>query len=219
MVSDIEEQFNKINGKYEIIIVDDFSDKLVSNLFEEYSSNTNLKIIRHNINLGQSKAILTGVNNSKYEYIGLMDGDGQNPASELLKLYQNIDNQDIVTGYRRARKDPLIKKIPSKLANILIRFITKTTIRDVGCSLKVMKKEFFQSISFNGDMHRLIVPILENRGLKVLEMEVEHRPRESGKTHYGLSRIVPGTVDALLFKLTNGFQNSARYALGKLSFC
>ena len=151
MVSDIEEQFNKINGKYEIIIVDDFSDKLVNNLFEEYSSNTNLKIM-DTISTWTSKAILTGVNNSKYEYIGLMDGDGQNPAG-IAKLYQNIDNQDIVTGYRRARKDPFIKKIPSKLANILIGFITKTTIRDVGCSLKVMKKEFFQSISFNGDMH------------------------------------------------------------------
>ena len=106
----------------------------------------------------------------------------------------------------------------SKTANIIIRFITNSKSLDLGCGLKVFKKSLMEDINFNGDIHRMLVPLFEYRNFKLKQVPVQHNERVYGKTKYGFGRFMAVVIDALLLYLTDGFVKSSRYALGKLSF-
>ena len=158
-LSDIFENFD-----YEIILIDDFSDKKLEKTLDS-KNYPNLVISRNTFRLGQSESILNGINLSKFDTIGLLDGDGQNPPTELKKLYDTYLNQDnneiAVVGKRLKRQDSLSKKIPSYIANFLLRFLTKTKSKDLGCSLKIFSKNLIDDIKFEGDFHRFLTPLFE----------------------------------------------------------
>ena len=137
------------NNNYEMIVIDDFSDKKLEEALD-IDLYPNLVISRNTFRLGQSKSILNGIKLASFNTIGLIDGDGQNPPSELKKLYErylNEDNNEIaVIGRRLNRKDSISKKIPSNIANLLLRFLTKTKSKDLGCSLKIFSKRIKRNI-------------------------------------------------------------------------
>jgi len=139
---------------------------------------------------------------------------------ELKKLYDfyNSNNFDAVISYRKNRKDESLRKIISKLANLILKIFTKSKFKDLGSSLKVIKRTCLESITFKGDMHRFISPMLQARGYSISELEVEHVKRIKGESKYGFGRIIPVIVDGILFYLTQGFTRPAKYAIGKLSF-
>jgi len=219
LLSDIQEEFQTLNN-LEVIVVDDGSKVLLSKVVSSDDYNFQLKIIRNTFNLGQTESIKKGVNEASAEIIGLIDADGQNPPSELKKLFDIFEakNADGVIGYRQDRQDSKMKTVPSKIANYLFRLLTSSSIKDLGCSLKILKKEHLISLDLNGDMHRFIAPMLEKREVEILQIPTLHKSRTTGKTNYGLGRIIPVIVDSILFYLTKGFQGSSRYTLGKLSF-
>ena len=127
LVNEIISEFEEKALTYEIIIVDDGSKVHVDQLFNKYK---NVKVIRNRFTRGQSYSLLTGIKNSTYDYICTLDADGQNPPTEIFKLIsefnKDFDNLDIVAGYRKNRKDNLLRRIYSKTANIIIRFITNS---------------------------------------------------------------------------------------------
>jgi len=204
----------------EIILVDDGSHINLKDKLDLKKYNIPITLLRNKYNLGQSKSIEIGLKKSSGEIIGLIDADCQNPPAELKKLYDfyNSNNFDAVISYRKNRKDESLRKIISKLANLILKIFTKSKFKDLGSSLKVIKRECLESISFKGDLHRFISPMLLARGFSIAELEVLHAERTKGVSKYGFGRIVPVLVDGILFYLTQGFTRPAKYAIGKLSF-
>lgn len=219
LLSEIQSSLSLTKLNYEVIIIDDFSENKLEEFIEE---SKNIKIIRNDANLGQTKSIQIGIENSKYQFICTLDGDGQNPPKEIIKVLNyfndNFDNTDAVVGYRENRQDKLSRKILSKLGNFIVGKITRTKFKDLGCSLKIFKKVDSNSFQLSGDIHRIFNILLYKNGLDVKEIGVEHLPRKFGETNYSYRRILPVIVDAVLIYLTNGFQKSSRYVLGKISF-
>lgn len=218
LIDEIKLTFKAIKINYEIIVVDDCSKIPVSS----YISDQNVKIFRNSFTKGQSFSILKAANESKNEYLAIIDGDGQNPPSEILKLLdtfnKNFGDCDVVSGIRKIRKDGALRIFYSKFANLIIKSLTNTNCKDLGCALKIFRKSMLEDIKFNGDIHRILVPLFEFRGYKLIQEEVNHLPRKFGKTKYGFSRITAVIVDSILLYFTKGFTNTARYALAKFSF-
>ena len=178
----------------EIIFINDGStDKSL----ERMKTLSPLKIINFRKNFGQTAALDAGIKASQGEIIITLDGDGQNPPSEIPKLLKKMfaGNYDVVSGWRYQRKDSLGKKITSRGANFLRGFLVKDEIHDSGCTLKAYRHECFSDIDLHGEMHRFIPAILKWQGYKMGEMKVEHKERTTGKTKYNWKRTIKGFVD------------------------
>ncbi len=218
LVDELNAELESANLEFEIIIVDDGSIRSLKKII----SNPRVQVLENSFNRGQSFSILKGIEHSSYEYIVTLDGDGQNPPSEIIKLVdefnKDFENVDVVCGYRKNRRDKFVRSLYSKVANFLIRLITKSKCKDLGCSLKIFKKEMVEDIKYNGDIHRILIPLFEFRNYRLKQIEVEHFERKSGETKYGFERVTAVIVDSILLYLTDGFVNTARYSLSKLSF-
>ena len=218
LLVEIEDTF-KDEVDLEVILVDDGSPVSLEDVIKKSEYKFNIQIVTNRYNLGQSKSIEVGLKNSNGDVIGLIDADCQNPPKELKKLYDYfvVNNFDAIISFRKNRKDEFLRKTVSRLANFILKIFTKSKFKDLGSSLKVIKRECLESITFKGDMHRFISPMLQARGYSIFEIEVEHAERTKGVSKYGFGRIVPVIVDGILFYLTNGFTRPAKYAIGKLS--
>lgn len=218
LLKNIHDLFTNTEILYEVIIIDDGSSTPLSSVV---SNNENVKIFRNQHTQGQSYSLIRGINEANFQYICTLDADGQNPPTEIIKLLEcfneDFDNIDFITGIRVDRKDKKIRTIYSRLANFIIRVLTGTTCKDLGCSLKIFKKEMIRDIEFNGDIHRILVPLFELRNYRMKQIKVRHNKREFGETKYSFGRVVAVLIDTLLLYLTKGFTKSSRYSLGKLS--
>ena len=193
---EILEVCKKENYKFEIIFVDDGSKDKTPEICKELKP---LKYIRMRKNFGQTAAIDAGIKASQYDYIVTMDGDRQNDPADIPKLvnYLEENDLDIVSGWRKNRKDTVMKKFTSRVANFLRGIIVKDHIHDSGCSLKIYKKECFDHINLYGEMHRFIPALLKIKGFEVGEVVVNHRPRTAGVTKYNWKRTIKGFVDMI----------------------
>tara|TARA_B100001287_G_C22668094_1_gene523852 strand:+ start:775 stop:1470 length:696 start_codon:yes stop_codon:yes gene_type:complete len=191
--------------EYEIIIIDDKStDKSLAKLESSYLSN--LKIIKNPINMGQSFSIYAGVKEAITDTIITIDCDGQNNPEDIPKLYQiykNSKNIDLVSGIRVKRKDNLIKKISSKIANYIRNIIFKDKCKDTGCSLKVFNKKIFLTFPYFDGIHRFIPSLYAGIDKEIIYVNVDHRLRIFGESKYGtLGRLLRGIRDMIkVYKL------------------
>lgn len=193
---EIVEALNKLGKSYEIIFVNDGSrDKTLENCKDLKP----LKIINFRRNFGQTASIDAGIKEAKGEIVVTMDGDLQNDPQDIPKLLKKMyeENCDIISGWRRNRKDPFSKRFISHGAEVLRKFLINDGIHDSGCTLKVYKKECFENVSLMGEMHRFIPATLAISGFKVGELEVNHRPRIHGITKYNYKRTIKGFLDIL----------------------
>ena len=193
---EILEVCKKENYKFEIIFVDDGSKDKTPEICKELKP---LKYIRMRKNFGQTAAMDAGIKLAQYDYIVTMDGDRQNDPADIPKLvnYLEENDLDIVSGWRKNRKDTVMKKFTSRVANFLRGIIVKDNIHDSGCSLKIYKKECFDNINLYGEMHRFIPALLKIKGFEVGEVVVNHRPRTAGMTKYNWKRTIKGFVDMI----------------------
>ena len=145
-----------------------------------------------------------------------MDGDGQNDPHDIPKLIQYLQENglDVVSGWRKKRMDPFLKRFVSRTANFLKGFLIQDGIHDSGCSLKVYKKECFRQIDLYGEMHRFIPAILKIKGFRVGEIVVNHRPRKYGKTKYDWRRALKGFVDMISVWFWNKYAVRPLHLLG-----
>ncbi len=185
---------------YEVILVEDGStDRTVAEV-KKYA-NTRTKLVIFNRNYGQTTALAAGIDQASGEYIATMDGDLQNDPTDLPGMLQKaIDEEwDVVAGRRANRKDGFVlRKIPSKIANWIIRNSTNVHLKDYGCTLRVYKAEIAQNMGLYGELHRFIPVLAKQQGAKMTEVDVKHHPRIHGTSKYGLSRTFKVMADLIL---------------------
>lgn len=202
------------NGyKYEIIFIDDGSTDQTAEICKSLRP---LKIIRMRKNFGQTSAMDAGIKAAKNDYIVTMDGDGQNDPADIPQMiaYLEENNLDVVSGWRKNRKDTLMKRFTSRGANVLRHMIVHDGIHDSGCSLKVYKRECFKGVNLYGEQHRFIPALLKIKGFKIGEVVVNHRPRTAGKTKYNWKRTIKGFVDMISVWFWNKFASRPLHLLG-----
>ncbi len=191
------------NYEYQLIIVDDCSEDNSINVIIENNNFENLKIIKNNKNQGQSFCIYEGIKSADYDIIVTLDADGQNNPFDipnLLTIYQNNKNTNLVAGIRKNRKDKLIKIISSKVANYIRQLIFNDKCSDTGCSLKVFDKKTFLIFPYFDGIHRFIPALFKGLNKAAIFVDVDHRPRKNGISKYGtIDRAIKGFKD--IFKV------------------
>lgn len=179
---------------YEIIFVDDgSSDATIARI----APGPRVRVVAFAQNAGQSAAMYAGLHAANGRVAVLIDGDLQNDPADIPKLLAEIERgADLVAGYRAQRKDTLVKRLTSRVANAVRSRFTKDGVRDTGCTLKAMRRECIQAlVPFKG-MHRFIPALIKGAGFRIVEVPVNHRPRKFGLSKYGLgNRAVRATVD------------------------
>jgi dolichol-phosphate mannosyltransferase len=179
---------------YEIIFVDDGS---VDRTAERIETAPNIRLIRFEKNAGQSAAIYAGLTAARGAIMVVIDGDLQNDPADIPRLLAEIAHgADLVCGYRLKRRDTLVKRLTSRIANAVRSRYTKDGVRDTGCTLKAMRRECVSTLLPFKGMHRFIPALVKAAGYRLVEVPVNHRPRRFGQSKYGLgNRALRATID------------------------
>lgn len=204
LFKEIKEVLSSLPHDYEVIFVDDGStDQTLGEVRSLLSKGEKkLQVVQLRRCFGQSAALLAGFQSAKGDLIITLDGDGQNDPHDIPSLLAALDEDiDVVCGWRHKRRDGFfLKKIPSKIFNLLNRISNKLNIHDSGCTFRVYRKEAVADLLLLGGDHRYLPAILSNRGFRFAEVKVNHRPRTRGKTKYGIKRIFAGLSDLFTFR-------------------
>ncbi|MDJ1503079.1 glycosyltransferase family 2 protein [Xanthocytophaga agilis] len=185
---------------YEVILVDDGSTDATVRRIQQFASERVQALVLQR-NYGQSTAMAAGIHQAQGEYIVTLDGDLQNDPSDIPMLLQMAEDEgwELIAGYRKNRQDgALLRKIPSKIANALIRKLTGVYLQDYGCTLKLFRKEIAKNLGLYGELHRFIPVLAKMQGAYMREVAVKHHPRIHGKSKYGLGRTFKVMSDLLL---------------------
>jgi len=208
---------------YEFILVDDGStDSTVAKMKGLADERT--KILVFNRNCGQTQAMSAGIEEAEGELIATIDGDLQNDPSDIPKMIAKLEREgwDVVAGRRLKRQDGmLLRKIPSKIANWIIRKTTKVYLNDYGCTLKVYRSDVAKNLGLYGELHRFIPVLAKMYGAKIVEMNVKHHPRRYGESKYGIGRTFKVVSDLLLMLFMQKYRTKPMHlfgGLGVLSF-
>jgi glycosyltransferase involved in cell wall biosynthesis len=197
----LEKVNESLNGwDYEVILVDDGStDQTIANIKKFGDEHT--KAVIFNKNYGQTTAMAAGIAEADGDYIITLDGDLQNDPSDIPAMIKKLedDDVDVVAGIRAKRQDGMfLRKIPSKLANAMIRKLTGVYLHDYGCTLKVFKSDIAKNLGLYGELHRFIPVLAQLQGAKLAEMPVNHHARIHGSSKYGLGRTFKVISDLML---------------------
>ncbi len=204
--------------EYEVIFVDDGStDRTLPLLQEIQSADRNAVVLSLRRNFGQTAAFAAGFDYARGDVIVTLDGDLQNDPDDIPKLLELLPENDIVSGWRKKRKDPFLsRRLPSVMANWLISKVTGVTLHDYGCSLKAYRREVVKNLKLYGEMHRFIPAVANWYGVKIAEVETTHHPRLRGKSKYGISRTVRVVLDLITVKFLQSFSTKPLQFFGPI---
>lgn len=205
---------------YEVILVDDGStDRTRMEILENADDRTMLVELRKNY--GQSTAMTAGIDYSRGKYVALLDGDLQNDPTDIPPMLELLKKEDwdVVAGNRKNRKDGFIlRKIPSRIANALIRRMTGVYIRDYGCTLKVFRREIAEELGLYGELHRFIPVLAKLQGARITQVDVKHHPRKFGKSKYGIGRTFRVMSDLILMVFMRKYVQKPMHLFGTIGF-
>ncbi|HIE34746.1 MAG TPA: glycosyltransferase [Campylobacterales bacterium] len=205
---------------YELIFVDDGS---TDNTVQKIKDNADEKtvLIVFNRNFGQTTAMAAGIDIAKGDLIATIDGDLQNDPKDIPLMMEKLKKEgwDVVAGIRQKREDGLLlRKIPSKIANWIIRKVTGVYISDYGCTLKLFKKEVAKNLGLYGELHRFIPVLAKLYGAKMTQMVVRHHPRIHGVSKYGIGRTFKVISDLMLIVFFQKYATKPMHLFGTLGF-
>jgi glycosyltransferase involved in cell wall biosynthesis len=201
---------------YEIIYVNDGS---TDNTEKEILSSRHpfLKLINLQKNYGQSSALAAGIQEASGEYIVLLDGDLQNDPSDIPMMLDMAEREgwDMIAGYRKNRQDGMfLRKIPSLIANAIIRKTTQVSLKDYGCTLKIFKSKLAKDLGLYGELHRFIPVLASLEGARITQVEVKHHPRTHGTSKYGMNRTFKVMADLFLMLFMKKYMQRPMHLFG-----
>ena len=205
-----------MNVRYELLFVDDGStDKSFQVLRDLKRNDRHIKIIRFRRNYGKSAALAVGFEKALGNIVITMDADLQDDPAEIPSLKKKIeDGYDLVSGWKKRRKDPLSKTIPSRFFNFVTAVLTGIKIHDFNCGLKAYRREVVKSVKVYGELHRYVPVLAHWEGFRIGEMVVQHRPRKFGKTKFGIGRFWRGFLDLLTALFTTRYLRRPLHLFG-----
>ncbi len=204
------------SGRYEIVFIDDGStDGSMRVLHDLRHRDRRVKIVRFRRNYGKSAALSVGFHHARGEYVITMDADLQDDPNEIASLVNELKKGfDLVSGWKKRRRDPITKTIPSKFFNFVTSVLTGIKIHDFNCGLKGYKREVVKEVKVYGELHRYIPVLAAWQGFKIGEIPVQHHPRRYGKTKFGFGRFWKGFLDLLTVLFTTRFFRSPLHLFG-----
>lgn len=207
----------QIGHPYEILLVNDGSkDQSAERLDAIARKDARVKVVHLRRNYGQTAALMAGLDQANGEIIVPMDGDLQNDPLDIKNLLAKLDEGfDVVSGWRKDRKDAAIKRnLPSRIANTVISRVSGVHLHDYGCSLKAYRRHVLDGVKLYGEMHRFVPIYAAWNGARVTEMEVTHHPRLHGQSKYGLERVIKVILDLIVVKFLFKYANKPIYVFG-----
>jgi glycosyltransferase involved in cell wall biosynthesis len=208
------------SGRFEVILVDDGSgDDTWDRVVAASVQDARVHGLRLGRNVGQTAAMMAGFDHARGGVVVSLDGDLQNDPRDIPALVAKLDEgYDLVCGWRQRRQDKfLLRKVPSWVANRIIRRLTGVQIADNGCSLKAYRRDLLDRVSLYAEQHRFIPALSASAGARITEMPVRHHARRFGESKYGISRTVKVLVDLLTLKMITTFRSRPLLGFGALA--
>lgn len=206
---ELETVLRGIGRSYEMVFVDDGStDGGIEVLREIKASDPRVRVIRLARNSGQTAALACGLHHARGDIVVAIDGDGENDPADIPRLLAKIaEGYDLASGWRtgRWRDARFTRRIPSVAANTLISKMTGVRLHDYGCTLKAYRRPLAQGLMLYGEMHRFVPAIAAEQGARITEVQVNFRPRRSGRSKYGPGRIIRTLLDLMTVRFLSGY--------------
>lgn len=218
LLSAIKNALSEID--YEVIFVDDGSDDGTQKEIRTHADE-HVRLVELRKNYGQSTAMTAGIDHATGRYIALLDGDLQNDPSDIPFMLEKMKDEDwdVVAGNRAVRQDGVfLRKIPSKIANAIIRRMTGVYIKDYGCTLKIFKREIAEDLGIYGELHRFIPVLAKLQGASITQVDVKHHPRIHGQSKYGLGRTFKVMADLVTMVFFRKYIQKPMHLFGTLGF-
>jgi len=216
LANELRKALRPLETSYEIIFVDDGStDKSLQNIKEVCRTDKRFKFISFKKNYGKSAALQVGFKQATGDVVVTMDADLQDDPSEISNLLAKLnEGYDLVSGWKKIRHDPIIKRYSSRFFNLVTRLISGIKIHDFNCGLKVYRKEVVENIKVYGELHRYLPVFAFWQGYKVSEVIVKHHSRRYGKSKFGISRFFKGFIDLITVIFTTRYIQRPMHLFG-----
>lgn len=204
--------------EWEVVYVDDGSvDNTFSELVALHAAHSNVRVVRLRKRLGKAAALDAGFAEASGDVIVTIDGDLQDDPAEIPKLLAKLDEGfDLVSGWKTTRKDPITRRVPSRLFNSVAGWLSGTHLHDMNCGLKAFRADVARELTLYGELHRFIPLLAADRGFRVAEVSVRHRAREHGRSRYGLERYLRGFLDLLTVVFMSRYRHRPLHLFGGL---
>ncbi len=208
LLTQLHQALDPTGISFEILLIDDgSSDRSYQVMREAAHTDPTLVLIRFRRNFGQTAALQAGLDATRGRKVVLLDADLQNDPADIPRMLDKLDQGfDLIAGWRKERKDALLnRRLPSMIANRIISLATKVELHDYGCTLKAMTRDVAKELRLYGEMHRFIPAVANWIGVRVFEMPVNHRPRQFGRTKYGIGRTLRVVLDLITVRFMQSY--------------
>jgi glycosyltransferase involved in cell wall biosynthesis len=218
LYDELDSALQPLDRPWQVVFVDDGStDGTSAALTRLHAAHDNVVVVRLRRNFGKAAALAAGFAQAQGDVIVTIDGDLQDDPAEIPKLLAKLDEGfDLVSGWKTKRRDPLRRRIPSRIFNSVTRWVSGVRLHDMNCGLKAYRAEVVRGLRLYGELHRFIPVLAHHRGYRIAEVPVNHRPREHGRSRYGLERYLRGFFDLLTVAFIGRYRQRPLHLFGGL---
>jgi glycosyltransferase involved in cell wall biosynthesis len=218
LYDELQAALEPLGQEWEAVFVDDGSvDGSFAALTRLHNANENVRVVRLRRNFGKAAALAAGFGQARGEIVVTIDADLQDDPAEIPRLLVKLDEGfDLVSGWKAHRRDPLRRRVLSRIFNWVTGRVSGLRLHDMNCGLKAYRAEVVRGMPLYGELHRFIPVLAQYRGFRVAELPVNHRPREHGRSRYGVERYVRGFLDLLTVSFIGRYRHRPLHLFGGL---
>ena len=218
LFDEIAAALEPLGHEWEAVFVDDGStDGSLAALTRLHARTTNVRVVRLRRNFGKAAALAAGFRHSSGDVIVTLDADGQDDPAEIPRLLAKLDEgYDLVSGWKTRRRDPWRRRVVSRIFNVVTGWISGVRLHDMNCGLKAYRADVVRGLALYGELHRFLPVLAHERGFRITELAVNHRPREHGRSRYGLERYLRGFFDLITVTFMGRYRHRPLHLFGGL---